>query len=551
MSIKIKIFLILFFFLAILGSADFAIQRFIIFPSFLELEDHEVEENIRRIFFAIDREIVHLDRICRDWANWDDSYNFLRKPAKTFIASNLGDETMQSDHLSLLAYVNLKGTIVWGRGYDLVNQKEQPLELITAGTLAPDHPVLTLSLGEDGMRSRRGVINTEHGPLLFSCREVLRSDKSGPTAGWLIMGRLVNQTLLATLREQTRIAFDTVYPFSDAALLCEATKRTETRKDKIVFFSQPEGDFIKACAAYEDIHGEALFGVQYKFPRDITRKGMDSIRYAALIFLAASFFVLILTSILLQRVVIKPLGRLTAHVAQLNRLGDYSLRLNMKRQDEIGTLASNFDKMVRTISDRTTQLKQANERLIQQSMQDGLTGIANRRMFDTYIAQELSRAQRTQEPISLILADVDHFKKYNDTYGHLQGDQCLQKVAQTLRRHVRRQTDLVARYGGEEFVIVLPNTDNAGAMAIAEILRKSVAALAISHEADSKSDVVTMSLGAATLVPDPLKPGDQQEQLLELADQALYLAKNNGRNQARSAEEISEEARFIGPLNQD
>ena len=183
--------------------------------------------------------------------------------------------------------------------------------------------------------------------------------------------------------------------------------------------------------------------------------------------------------------------------------------------------------MVLTIARDITARKQAEELLIALSHNDGLTGLANRRKFNDSLEQELKRAQRGGTPLSLILCDIDYFKDYNDTYGHIRGDECLITVTKTLREAVQRPADIVARYGGEEFAIILPDTDRNGAIKIAEKLRTSIENLNIPHRNSKIRDHVTISLGVATIIPDSTVT---KEIFLTKADDALYEAKENGRN---------------------
>ncbi|WP_299490959.1 diguanylate cyclase [Acaryochloris sp. IP29b_bin.137] len=173
------------------------------------------------------------------------------------------------------------------------------------------------------------------------------------------------------------------------------------------------------------------------------------------------------------------------------------------------------------------KLKQLNQQLQQLSRRDGLTQIHNRRSFDETLDQEWRRLRREQQPLSVILCDVDHFKQYNDTYGHQAGDTCLQQVASTIETSVKRPADMVARYGGEEFVVLLPNTPLEGATHIAEIIRVAVESLSIPHQSSSVSHRVTLSLGVASLIPNLQNSATT---LLESADAALYRAKHKGRN---------------------
>ena len=173
------------------------------------------------------------------------------------------------------------------------------------------------------------------------------------------------------------------------------------------------------------------------------------------------------------------------------------------------------------------QLQDMNRNLEVLAMLDGLTQIPNRRYFDQSLQQEWQRAQREEHPISLILADVDFFKAYNDTYGHQAGDQCLMQIAKTLQTALQRPGDLVARYGGEEFAIVLPKTTVTGAVRVAETLQAHIASLALPHSTSPVQPQVTLSLGIACIHPHPQSRLDD---LLAQADSALYLAKQQGRD---------------------
>jgi len=160
------------------------------------------------------------------------------------------------------------------------------------------------------------------------------------------------------------------------------------------------------------------------------------------------------------------------------------------------------------------------------SFKDGLTGLLNRRRFDSLLATEWGTARRTQQPLSLIMIDIDHFKQYNDRFGHVRGDDCLKKVATSLQSAVHRPRDFLARYGGEEFVLVLPETDAAGASRIAQKCREVIAAAEIAHETSTGARL-TLSLGVGTIVPT----GDEGPlAFIDAVDRCLYEAKASGRN---------------------
>lgn len=175
----------------------------------------------------------------------------------------------------------------------------------------------------------------------------------------------------------------------------------------------------------------------------------------------------------------------------------------------------------------SVELSAANKSLEQLSVQDGLTGLANRRYLDRYLAGEIAVAHRHKRSLALILCDVDAFKAFNDCYGHQAGDECLKQVAAALRSCCRRPADMAARYGGEEFAIILPDTDLSGAARIAEAARDAVAQLRIPHAQSPAAPYVSISGGVAVLLPEA---DMTTEQLIAAADRTLYQAKRLGRN---------------------
>jgi two-component system, chemotaxis family, response regulator WspR len=212
---------------------------------------------------------------------------------------------------------------------------------------------------------------------------------------------------------------------------------------------------------------------------------------------------------------IELLARIRAHAK--------SYLVQKERDDAFKTM----ENMQEQLSAINNELAHSNRELKRLSSMDGLTGLANRRQFDETLEQEWQRAVRTELPLSLLFADIDYFKRYNDSYGHQAGDDCLKQVAASLQKTVHRPADLVSRYGGEEFVMILPDTTSEGALAVAEKMLKNIDNLKIPHKNSDAADHVTLSIGVATLCP---QEGSNTDELVEAADKMLYKAKENGRN---------------------
>ncbi len=245
--------------------------------------------------------------------------------------------------------------------------------------------------------------------------------------------------------------------------------------------------------------------------------------YTGHLLIAYFMYLLIIT-----RQLNKTLEGFLAHEFNISRLEhekQYAAMLNRELEEEILKRINTEGKLKEEI----IKAEALTDKLVTISSKDGLTGINNRRRFDEYLENEWNRSARAKTPLSLILCDIDFYKAYNDTYGHLAGDDSLKKVASVLEHYARRAGDLAARYGGEEFVIILPDTESDKAAHIAEQIRTAVEDMRVQHNSSQTSDYLTISLGIATIIPSrDQKPGT----LINFADEALYQAKKTGRNKS-------------------
>lgn len=265
------------------------------------------------------------------------------------------------------------------------------------------------------------------------------------------------------------------------------------------------------------------------------------IRNTQLAVMALSVILALLVVVWILRPMTRSIGNLANAVEQIDG-GRLDTPLPEQGSDEIGRLSSAFSRMAerlarytdnleQRVAERTAELEEANRKLAALSATDGLTGLANRRRFDEVLNGEWARARRTEQPLAIVMLDVDHFKKYNDHYGHQAGDECLKSVACMIRAQARRAGDLAARYGGEEFALVLADTDATTARHLAEAVRHTIEAMDVPHELSSFGKV-TVSIGVAIMEAG----ADMDAQgILRAADEALYRAKHAGRNRIELA----------------
>lgn len=232
-------------------------------------------------------------------------------------------------------------------------------------------------------------------------------------------------------------------------------------------------------------------------------------------------------------------GKLTKSITQLNENakkiagGNFYNRIRIRGSDELAELSEAFNHMADELEQLVGQLESEKKNAELNAITDSLTGLTNRRYFDEILEREFYRTKRTGEKMTLIMLDVDYYKLYNDTYGHVAGDECLRKVAEVIRSIVKRTPDIASRYGGEEFMIILPGTETTGGLQVAENIRSAIEQLKIPHSASKASGFVTASLGVATIAGAGI---ETPEKAVELVDKAMYAAKQRGRNCVSIAE---------------
>jgi len=253
-----------------------------------------------------------------------------------------------------------------------------------------------------------------------------------------------------------------------------------------------------------------------------TDSGMPLLGIFSLLFLG----IMTLMSYSMNKMIFKYFSYETDNINLIEKL-DEEKRVVMNLNNELKNDLFIQKKIEFDLKKEKLKVESLVEKLLELSTIDGLTGIPNRRHFDEYMGKEWSRCAREQMPLSLILSDIDHFKAYNDHYGHLKGDDCLRKVASVLSENARRGGDMAARYGGEEFAIILPNTSKESAVILAHQIHQAIRDLALEHKASDTDNIITASFGVATIIPtrDILS-----SVLISMADKALYEAKQYGRN---------------------
>ena len=352
MSLKAKAGLIFLSLFLIYGIAHYTVQKYVVLPSFIELEASEATKDLQRAVEAIQREIHHLDHFCWDWASWDDTYKFMLSRSPDYIQSNLVLGTFADNAINLIYYLNTSGEVVWGKIYGL--EREPPVQL--------NLPTLQRSLQNRLPAPGSGIMDTEKGPMLVAARPILTSEDKGPIRGTLIMGRFLDHDLINTLVDQAKVIFS-IHP-ARSNPSHERKKETGTGAEDETYRIQYPGDSrLLVSTTLPDVTGNPSFGITATVPRTISTKGYDTTRYALMTGLGSMLLVLVMMLFVLRQTLLKPIVKLKNHVLSIGRTGDLSARLSMKQGDEIGALALEFDRMMEKLEDKTDKLKHLNDKL--------------------------------------------------------------------------------------------------------------------------------------------------------------------------------------------
>lgn len=344
---------------ALFAGTTYAIQRWIIVPGFLAAEHAQAQTDLARCGEALRRDGEHLARYTRDWAAWDDTYQFIQDGNEPYSAANLIPATFTTGRLTLIALARLDGTLVWGEARDHQSQETIPMPEFFRDITRPGHPLIAHSVPETWVS---GLLLTEVGPMLVCSQPIVTSEDQGPVRGAMIMGRLLDDTEVKELAERTRVVLHlwtipgSAIPEEDRMALghLERADATWMRSDN--------DKTLRGYTIVRDIFDQPALLLRADLPRTISRRGLAAANLATATSLAGGLALLLVLWIMLQRSVLGPLTTLTRHAVRVGTDCDLRVRLNMAREDEIGVLAREFDRMVVNLAEYRAQLLDAARR---------------------------------------------------------------------------------------------------------------------------------------------------------------------------------------------
>lgn len=478
---------------------------------------------------------VYASRVT-DNAIWTDAYEFVLQPNDTFLVTNFDRRTLVDNELSGVIFLDNQGDIVWqyGVGFGLNAQTDEllaepPIDSQQLKQLfqIPSHQAL------DGkFEARAGYVPTESGPLVFSAAPIFPTsfgNQEGFSAGTLIMWAWLDDAYFQALAEQTKLDLSATYLPLGAASLGDRWHHLLARSSEL---RQPDN---RLSWLLFDVSGAPIVLLHLQFDAlGVEHRLLSS---SMLIGVAAAVFLLLVLALIVRSSLIRPLEDLGYQMSEITASGSYEERLKIDGYIELQHLARQFNLLLEEVGRQQDIARKKHAKLHLVSISDGLTGLANRRYLDQFMDETWAKARDQRTTFSLILVDVDHFKKYNDHYGHAAGDMVLKQVAQLLQSYQPDLDALTARYGGEEFCMVILGASYDAISALCGSICSVVFGQGIVHEA-SPLGCLSASVGAASVfVADPLLNNLNTSNALRLvfkaADQALYEAKNSGRNSYR------------------
>jgi two-component system NtrC family sensor kinase len=350
MNIRWKVTALIAALFAVLGVAEIFVARTILMPSFAELEHTDANIAMRRVQYALDSTLDQLVSSAGDWGNWQDAYRFMQDHNRTFVNEQVTPEGLKQLNVNALMFLDLEGQFVTSAARDLNSDRPLQLDFMQGNALAADFPWRD-NLGSG--RLTRGLLQTNRGILLIAAAPVLDGYGRGPRRGMVMMGRLLTVAEIQRMGNRAQVDLSMLAPPNAHA------------PDRLV-----ETDTVtRVYRSIDDIYGRPIMGLRVDVPRSITQRGHLAVNYASAYLAGAAVIVLILLMLILDRVVLNPLARVTRHAVAIGEGKDLTTRLDFKANDEIGILACEFDRMVARVAESRAQL-------IDQSFQAGFAELA-------------------------------------------------------------------------------------------------------------------------------------------------------------------------------
>ena len=370
MTLRKKTLIIIGAILISLIAILYAVSQSILMGSFLELEEQNTQKNVGRAQNALSDDISSLVTMTRDWGTWDDTYNFIENANTEYIEANPTDETIKGLRVNVMLFINSSGQIIFSKAFDLQKEQEMPVPQSLLGYISPGS---ILVHHQDTNSSVNGIILLPEGPMLISSEPILTSQREGPIRGALVWGRYLDSAEIDMLAKTTSLSL-TVHRLDEPQMPSDfAAARLSLSGDKPIFVHPLNGESVAGYALVEDIYGTPVLMLRADMPRSIYQQGQSSLLYFVSLIVAVGLVFVVAILLLLERLVLSPLSRLSASVSSIASSGDLSPRVLMKGNDELARLGGEINKMLGALEHSHEALRESEEKFkrLVEDMNDG------------------------------------------------------------------------------------------------------------------------------------------------------------------------------------
>ena len=513
MNLKTAVFLHLLCIFLFVSLLVVSLLKFYAFRTLNEAERNTLVAKSIQIIHNIENEIDRQAAFARDWGVWDESYRFMQDRNMGYVNSNMGEASLENLSTMGILYLDLDFKEFYSFTSDeLRNQYDQLIRLIET---KKEIFQTALASGSDRILLYHPQLDKHYWSVI---QPIKPGDKSSNHNGYLLLTTEINTQFY---RKLSRLFGMDILPLPESnsdAYDC-LHSATENKFCHRVLLVDDSRAFLEVSIA--DAERKKSIYLQTETIRHLNKQIKAVFANTLYILLASGLLIILLNLLILHKLVLRPTAYLSAKFTTFAKQRTLKRRLKAFGPAELRNLTSSANLML-------SELETLHRKVETLSQTDELTGAYNRRYFHAMFKRDKAHAIRSKEYLALLLLDLDFFKQFNDIYGHVKGDQCLQTIADILKNNVKRNTDIIARYGGEEFIILLSNTPLPCVQVICKRIIKKLEEQAIPHKGSLVADHVTCSIGGIAVMPTL---ETTEENLILRADQLLYQAKEAGRNQ--------------------
>jgi len=502
MNLRTLVWLAAFTYTLVIGGALLLYRLYIVYPPIETAALAKHQNDIKAIQTTFFNERDALVRFNLDWSKWDDSYEFVARPNSQYIKLNIESPSFLDSDIDSVIFLNLQGKVIF------FTEKLEGRFIRKKDTDDLNYDIdIQLLLEQD---QQFGFIRRNEKLAYFVSHHIQDSKETLAPNGVLIFIREIKPNFINRLNLTTQVDIE----------LIQHNQKNLPHPSPLFKFTIQEVSSLYVTNLV-NVKGQAIAAIELTYPDSSIPTPLDK---TSIISILVLILLPITITIIVNHFFLQPIIEIFNQIGEMKKTGEVNRLDQQTNIVEIDGFLKTFNRLVEKINEQKAKL-------IADSITDGLTQIYNRKYFDQTYDRVWRTTARSHAPISIVMLDIDFFKKYNDCYGHMQGDEALKLVAKTLGQLARRADDTLARYGGEEFVLLFKPESTTQLESMLATLVEAVQLLAIEHKESQTASMITISCGACFIKQGGDWMKNNKEAALKCADDALYCAKANGRNQ--------------------